>query len=220
MRAMILAAGRGSRLRPLTDQTPKPLLPLHGKPLIGHSLEQLATSSVTHIVINLHHLGEQIEEYVSEHPLIRSGRLKVDFSHETELLETGGGIVKALPLLGEQPFWLLNGDIYSNFDFNRLPTQLAAHTAHIAVTPRPEYREQGDFEVAAGRVTQRGNTWVYCGIATLQASLFKPWLETGHFSLRDLYFNLIEAGGLYATEHRGRWHDIGTPAQYRELAGL
>lgn len=215
MRAMILAAGKGSRLAPLTDTTPKPMLELGGQPLIQWQVEALAAAGVTELVINLHHLGEQIRGHLGNGGAYG---LQIQYSEEVELLETGGGIVNALPLLQHEPFWLLNGDIWTDFDFKRLPAApTTPDLAHVVLTPTPGYRDQGDFDYANGRVTQRGNGFVYCGIAVLSAALFDG-VDLAHFSLRDLYFELIQRGQLSAQVHQGVWHDIGTVAQYRALA--
>jgi len=215
MRAMILAAGKGTRLAPLTHTTPKPMLELGGKPLIQWQVEALAAAGVTEVVINLHHLGEQIRAHLADGSHYG---VHIRYSEETELLETGGGIVNALPLLRHEPFWLLNGDIWTDFDFKRLPAVPASpDLAHIVLTPTPAYRERGDFDYAEGRVTQRGNSFVYCGIAALSADLFDG-VDPAHFSLRDLYFDLIKSRQLSAQVHTGVWHDIGTVAQYRALA--
>jgi MurNAc alpha-1-phosphate uridylyltransferase len=212
---MILAAGKGTRLAPLTHTTPKPMLTLAGKPLIQWQVEALARAGVEEVVINLHHLGEQISSHLADGSAFG---VNIRYSREENLLETGGGIVNALPLLEHEPFWLLNGDIYTDFDFTTLPAQPAApDLAHIVLTPTPDYRERGDFDYADGRVTRRGQSYVYCGIAVLSPQLFEG-MDLSHFSLRDLYFDLIENGRLSAQVHAGAWHDIGTVAQYQALA--
>ncbi|XOV84220.1 MAG: NDP-sugar synthase [bacterium] len=214
MRAMILAAGKGTRLAPLTNTTPKPLLPLAGKPLIVWQLEALAAAGVQQVVINLHHLGEQISTALGDGSPFG---VEISYSVEAQLLETGGGIVNALPLLGDQPFWLLNGDIWTDFDFNHLPRTLADNQpAHIVLTNKPANRIHGDFTYANGRVTGRGGDYVYCGIAVIHPDLFKDQATT-HFSFRDTLFALIESGQLSAQVHAGRWHDIGTPDAYHQL---
>ena len=144
MKAMILAAGRGTRLKPLSDHRPKPLMEVGGKPLIAHQLRWLAEAGVSEVIINLHHLGEQIEAYVGDG---RQHGLSVAYSREPALLETGGGVVKALPWLGDQPFWLLNGDIHTDFPFRQFARTLPAGClAHLLLTPTPAFRQTGDFE--------------------------------------------------------------------------
>ena len=148
MKAMILAAGRGERLRPLTDRMPKPMIPIASEPLITHQIRWLQRAGVTEVVINLHHLGEQIQSHLG------SGRdlgVSIRYSLEEELLDTGGGIVKALPLLGEAPFLLLNGDIWSNFRFVSLVDAMP-ETGHVVLTPTPAHRKVSDFGLDGTRV--------------------------------------------------------------------
>lgn len=214
MKAMILAAGKGTRLAPLTDTTPKPLLELAGKPLIVWQIEALAAAGVQQVVINLHHLGQQISNTLGD-----GSRYGVDicYSQEPELLETGGGIINALPLLGDEPFWLLNGDIWTDFDFSQLPQNLPENRpAHIVLTDKPANRTSGDFTYKDGQVTGRGGEYVYCGIAVINPQLFKGQ-ATRHFSFRDTLFALIKSGKLSAQVHAGRWHDIGTLDEYQHL---
>lgn len=235
MKAMILAAGRGERLKPLTDRTPKPMVPVGGRPLLAHQLGWLARAGIRHVVINLHHLGQQIVDAFgdgSEHGV------RITYSLEPELLETGGGIVKALPLLGREPFLLMNGDIFTDFPLSALPPRLPADAkAHLVVVPRPPFRDRGDFDLeplrrsgtttrGSGlqtakknsphphitRITTRGTTHVYAGIALLDPAALAG-RNAEPFSLRDVYFELMEASALTAQVWQGYWTDIGTPAQ-------
>jgi N-acetyl-alpha-D-muramate 1-phosphate uridylyltransferase len=217
MKAMLLAAGRGERLRPITDRLPKPLVEIGGEPLLGHQLRWLAAAGVREVVINLHHLGEQISDRFGDG---RPYGLKITYSRETRLLETGGGIVNALPLLGSEPFVILNGDIYTDFALTDLPSSLApgAH-GHLVVTPRPQFRERGDFDVADGRVTRRGDGYVYCGIAILDPAALAG-REAEPFSLREVFFDLLARQHLTAQIHQGYWTDIGTPEQLGEVQRL
>ena len=214
MFAMILAAGIGSRLKPLTENTPKPMLPVAGEPLIGHQLHALARAGVTDVVINLHHLKEQITDYVGTG---QSFGVSIHYSHEPQLLETGGAIRQALPLFEERPFWLLNGDIWTDFDFATLPLEIPHNSAHLVLTPTPAHRDAGDFEWAEGLITSRGNTYVYCGIACLQPTIVSHVSAGTHFSLRDTFFRLIAEKRLYGQVHQGAWHDIGSLPQYQAL---
>lgn len=207
---MILAAGRGERLRPLTDTLPKPLAPVGGVPLLELQLGWLQSAGVTRVVINLHHLGEQIEALIGDGS--RFG-LKIEYSREPTLLETGGGIVKALPLLGTAPFLLVNGDIYTDFPLARLMRPLAeGDDAHLLLTPRPSQRERGDFDAVGGRVTRRGDDFVYCGISVLHPRLFEGQVERA-FSLRDLFFDAVARGRVAGTVWQGFWSDIGSAEQ-------
>jgi N-acetyl-alpha-D-muramate 1-phosphate uridylyltransferase len=210
MKAMILAAGRGERLRPITDRLPKPLVEIGGEPLLAHQLRWLAAAGLRDVVINLHHLGQQIVDQFGDGG---DYGVRIEYSIENRLLETGGGIVNALPLLGDEPFVILNGDIFTDFPFTALPAAPDVGVqGHLVVTPRPPFRDNGDFEVAGGRVTARGDGYVYCGIAMLDpAALAGRRAEP--FSLRDVYFDLMARQALTAQEWRGYWTDIGTPEQ-------
>ena len=212
---MILAAGRGTRLAPLTDTTPKPLLPVQGKPLIEWQIMHLRDAGITELVINTYHLGEQIVAALGDGE--RLG-VSIQYSRESELLETAGGIKQALPLLGDAPFVLLNGDIWTDFDFTTLPARPPRHCpAHIVLTATPPWRDAGDFDYDQGYVTQRGSGYVYCGIAILEPDLIAARPETV-FSLRDVFFELIDVHALSAQTFHGEWLDIGTLEQYRSIS--
>ena len=234
MKAMILAAGRGTRLKPLTDHRPKPMMEVGGRPLIAQQLRWLAEAGVAEVIINLHHLGEQIEAYVGDG---RQHGLSVAYSREPALLETGGGVVKALPWLGDQPFWLLNGDIHTDFPFRQFARTLPAGClAHLLLTPTPAFRQTGDFEweaadakrntakvgkegglkVRHGLVTRRGDAYVFCGLALLHPALLDG-CKAEPFSLSKLYFKAVAAGTVNAQIWPGFWTDIGTPEQLSEL---
>lgn len=215
MKAIILAAGRGARLAPLTDTTPKPLLPIKGQPLIVRQLQQLRAANITHVVINLYYLGDLIERALGNGEKFG---MQIAYSHELSLLETGGGIKNALPLLEEEEFIVCNGDIYTDFDFSSLPDALAPNdTAHLVLTPTPNTRARGDFEYSQGRVTQRGDDFVYCGISIFSQRIFANSPE-GAFSSRDLMFEAIEQGQLSAQVHMGQWTDIGTLSDYANVS--
>lgn len=212
MKAMVLAAGRGSRLAPLTDRTPKPLLPVAGKPLILHTIEHLKAAGISQIVINTHHLGGQIEAALGNGAEMG---VSIQYSREAELLETGGGIKKALPLLKDEVFVLCNGDIYSDFDLQTLPTELnAGDLAHLVLVPKPQSRAHGDFVCYEDRVVARGGDCVYAGVALIHADLFQ-FAPAGAFSLRDLLFDAVANQRVGAHIHHGQWIDIGTPEDYR-----
>ena len=216
MKAIILAAGRGARLAPLTDTTPKPLLPINGQSLIVRQLQQLRAANITHVVINLYHLGDLIERALGNGEKFG---MQIVYSHEQSLLETGGGIKNARPLLEEEEFIVCNGDIYTDFDFSSLPDALAPNdTAHLVLTPTPKTRARGDFEYSQGRVTQRGDDFVYCGISIFSQRIFANSPE-GAFSSRDLMFEAIEQGRLSAQVHKGQWTDIGTLSDYANVSG-
>ena len=211
MKAMLLAAGRGRRLAPLTDRTPKPLLPVHGQSLIQRILGRLKQAGIREAVINTHHLAQQIESTIGDGTTIG---LPIRYSRESELLETGGGIKKALPLLNADVFIICNADIYSDFDFANTPPGLAkGDLAHLVLVPTPASRQSGDFDCSAGRIHSRGSDYVYAGIALIHRDLFIDSPQ-GAFSLRDLLFAAVENGRVSAQIHRGKWTDIGTPEEY------
>ena len=211
---MILAAGRGERLRPLTDRIPKPLAGVAGEPLIVHQLRWLRAAGVQEVVINLHHLGEQISDLLGDGAAFG---VHIRYSREAELLDTAGGVIKALPLLGSGCFAVLNGDIYTDFPLSNLPSSLPEDVdVHLVLTPRPEFRDEGDFDYVGGRVTGRGHSHVYCGICVLRASLFsgRP-IRPG--SLRDDFFAALAAKRLSAQVWDGYWTDIGSLEQLTEV---
>jgi MurNAc alpha-1-phosphate uridylyltransferase len=190
------------------------MLPICGAPLVRWSVLWLRHHGVREIVINLHHLGEQIEAHVGDGQ--RFG-IEVRYSVEDELLETGGGIVKALPLLGTEPFWILNGDIFTDYALTNFRRDLPnGSLAHLLLTPTPDFRDAGDFEWADGRITSRGTTYVYCGIGLLHPNLFDG-RAVQPFSLADLFFDAIDSHELTGEVWKGRWTDIGTPDHLEAL---
>ena len=216
---MILAAGRGERLKPLTDRMPKALIPIAGEPLIVHQIRWLERAGIRDIVINLHHLGDAIERALGDGSDLR---VRIAYSRERERLETGGGVRAALPLLGAAPFALLNADIWTDYDFRQLPSRLAAgDLAHVVLTALPAHRDEGDFDLVDDRVTRpvAMRPLVYCGIALLAAELFDR-APDGPFSLRELYFRASARGQLAGERFSGRWIDIGNPEQLKAVRHL
>ena len=215
MRAMILAAGRGERMRPLTDTRPKPLLEVGGKPLIQYHIEALAAAGVRHVVINLAWQGELIRQALG------SGErfdLQICYSDEPEgALETGGGILAALPLLGNEPFLVISGDIWSDFPLGSCLGRLAAaDVAHFVLVPNPEFHEQGDFGLEGGRVLDRAPRYTYANIALLCPEFFAG-RPAGRFPLAPLMFEWIRQGRVSGELYQGRWRNLGTPAQLTQL---
>ena len=213
MKAMILAAGRGERMRPLTDHTPKPLLLVAGKPLIVHHIERLARAGFRELVINHAHLGEQIEAALGDGS---QWGLCIRYSAESEALETGGGIHKALPLLGDGPFLVLNGDVWCDIDFGGL--RLAAEDlAHLVLVDNPAHHPKGDFVLDHGRVSSHGDgRLTFSGIGAYRAELFHG-CEPGAFPLAPLLRRTMDAGRVSGSHHHGAWWDIGTPQRLAEL---
>ncbi|SEP13225.1 N-acetylmuramate alpha-1-phosphate uridylyltransferase MurU [Aquisalimonas asiatica] len=214
MRAMILAAGRGERMRPLTDHTPKPLLPVAGRPLIDWHLQRLADAGVSEVVINLAWLGEQIAEHVGDGS--RWG-LRVRYSREGDAaLETGGGIARALPWLGNAPFLVVNGDVWCDYDPAPL-LQPMDGLAHLVLVPNPAHNPEGDFGLVRGRVvTGGGERLTFSGIGVYAPALFDGH-PGGAFRLAPLLREAAEQGRVSGTRHDGLWCDVGTPERLEAL---
>ena len=214
MFAMILAAGRGERMRPLTDKVPKPLLEIAGKALIVYQIEALKSAGVENIVINTGHLGGQIRCQLGAG---ESFGVQIRYSDEADdILETAGGIVKALPLLGESPFIVANADIYTDFDYRTLPEQLHSD-AHLVLVNNPPHHPQGDFAIEKGRVLQEGNEKLtYSGIGFFHPHFFKS-CDPGRSALGPLLHKSAQANNLTAQHYKGLWSDVGTPDRLDEI---
>jgi len=216
MKAMILAAGRGERMRPLTDHTPKPLLQAGGKPLIAWHLERLAAAGFRDIVINHAHLGSLIEQTLGDGA---QWGLHIQYSPEPPgALETAGGIATALPLLGDQPFLVVNGDVYCDFDFGRFFGSTAAGT-HLVMVDNPAHHTGGDFSLDGERVVygHGEQTLTYAGIGVFSPSFFANVKPGTIMKLRPLLDAAIAAGTLTGERFAGRWVDVGTPQRLAEL---
>ncbi len=206
MKAMILAAGFGSRLRPLTETTPKPLLQVGGKPLLQYHLERLAAAGITDIVINTSWLAEQIEDYFGDGS--RCG-VHIQWSREAQPLETGGGIAKALPMLGSEPFLLINGDVWTDFPLHSISLDEDAD-AHLVMVTNPEHNPCGDFAVANRRVSyDPGPHYTFSGISLFRPQLFSDF-QDDCFPLRDVMRPAILSGRVTGAVYTGQWWDIGT----------
>ncbi len=218
MRAMILAAGKGERMRPLTLNTPKPLIPVAGVPLIEYHLGALARAGFTEVVINHAWLGEKIEAHVGNGE--RFG-LQVTYSRETQPLETGGGIFQALKYLGDEPFVVVNGDIWTDYDFAALRRPLAG-LAHLVLVPNPEHHPEGDFLLADGQVqlpSTSVDTLTYSGIAVLHPKLFAD-SAAGAFKLAPLLRFAMRDGDVSGEPFDGHWIDVGTPERLAATEAL
>jgi N-acetyl-alpha-D-muramate 1-phosphate uridylyltransferase len=217
MKAMLLAAGRGERLRPLTEHTPKALVPVGGKPLIGWHLERLTAAGCREAVINVSHLAEQIVEHVGDGQ--RYG-LAVRYSREAEPLETAGGIATALPLLGAAPFLLVNADIYCEVPFRPLfGHRLGEMLAHLVLVPNPAHRSKGDFSLAAGRIGNAATPrYTYAGVAVMSPQLVAPVQRGAKAPLAPLLYNAVAAERLSGEVFTGLWQDVGTAERLAELA--
>ena len=215
MKAMILAAGRGDRMRPLTDQTPKPMLPAGGKPLIQHHVERLAAAGIRELVINHAHLGRLIEEGLGDGSRFGAS-IRYSAEGEGRALETGGGIFKALPLLGPEPFLVVNGDIWTDIDF--LDLALAdGDLAQLVLVANPPHNPGGDFALAGGRVLASGEPrHTFSGVGVYSPALFAG-CEPRAFPLAPLLRSAMADGRVGGQLHLGHWFDIGTPERLAEL---
>jgi N-acetyl-alpha-D-muramate 1-phosphate uridylyltransferase len=216
MKAMILAAGRGVRMRPLTDTTPKSLLAVGGKPLIAWQLEKLARAGFAEVVINHAHLGHLIEVALGDGS--RFG-LSIRYSAESEALETAGGIALALPLLGTEPFLVINADIYSDYDYSRLPgLRLEDRLAHLVLVDNPPQHPRGDFALEAGRVREAGRRMLtFSGIGVYAPRLFSGIPPSAKVPLAPLLRKAMGADRVSGEHYRGRWHDVGTAERLQAL---
>jgi MurNAc alpha-1-phosphate uridylyltransferase len=213
---MILAAGRGERLRPLTDAMPKAMVQAGGKPLIAWHLERLAACGCREAVVNVSHLGERIVEAIGEGA--RYG-MRIAYSREPEPLETAGGIAQALGLLGQAPFLLVNADVYCEVDFARLlALPLGARLAHLVLVPNPPHRAGGDFSLEDGMVgNASGPRYTYGGIAVMSPGLVAGVRPGEKAPLAPLLRSAAERRLLGGELYRGTWQDVGTRERLAEL---
>ena len=213
MKAMILAAGRGERMRPLTDRIPKPLLPVAGKPLLQWHVEALVAAGLRDIVINHAWLGGQIEAALGDGHTLGA---EIRYSPEGEgALETGGGIFRALPLLGDAPFVVVNADIVTDYPFARLPAALQG-LAHLVLVPNPPHNPAGDFCLAQGRVAADGGPRLtFSGIGVYHPDLFRGQ-QPGRFPLAPLLRRAMAAGQVSGEWYGGCWLDVGTEDRLRQ----
>ena len=209
--AMILAAGRGERLRPYTDSCPKPLLEINGKPLIFYHLESLALAGISKVVVNLSWLGEQIEARVGDGSQFG---LKVAYSHESEALEAAGGIVQALELLDDR-FLVVNADIYTDYSFEKLRSVSAK--AHLVLVGNPDHHPQGDFALNHGLLSNASSQRLtFSGIATYHRSFFEPHAP-GRRALAPLLRDAADEGLVSAELFEGKWVDTGTVERWQSI---
>ncbi len=227
MNALVFAAGKGERMRPLTDTTPKPLLPVRGKPLIVWHLEKLAALGVHEVVINTSWLAHAFEPALGQGD--RWG-LRLHYSHEgPEPLETGGGMLHALPRLGDEPFLAVNADIWCDYDFARLPREPTG-LAHLVLVDNPPHNPEGDFALLDdGSMQPAGEQRLtFSGIGLYRPALFNNWrsvigaaagaeLEPPRFRLAPLLRAAMRAGQVTGEHHRGAWTDVGTPERLAAL---
>ncbi len=212
---MILAAGRGKRMRPLTDSCPKPLLMVKGKPLIVYHLEALKKAGIESVVINVSWLGEQIKQALGDGSAFD---LKIHYSDESEALETAGGIIQALDQLDDE-FILVNGDVFTDYDFTQLLT--ASKDCHLVLVPNPAHNPNGDFAIEQGMLVNPAASssapqYTYAGISRYRKSFFSG-LNPGVLALAPLLRAAADQQQAGAELFRGSWHDIGTPERLQQL---
>lgn len=219
MKAMILAAGIGERMRPLTDHTPKPMLPVADVPLIEHHIRRLAAAGFTELVINVSHLADQIIRYCADGS--RWG-VAIAYAVEAQPLETAGGIANALPLLGDEPFLVVNGDVWIDYPFAQLAGYILADpaTAHLVMTDNPSQHPLGDFALDTGGFVRElevgGSGFTYTGVGVYTAA-FLDGMAPGKMPLRPLLDAAIRNGELHGEYYRGQWQDVGTPERLQAL---
>ena len=213
---MILAAGYGKRLRPLTDHTPKPLISIRGKPMIVHHLEKLAEAGIKEVVINLGHLGSKIPDFLGHGS---TWGVSIEYSDEgPDPLETGGGMTKALPLLGEDTFLLVNGDVWTDLDFSIIPKALSGNDqAMLFLAKQPEWRQKGDFNLDESRVRESDSpNLLYAGIALYHPSILEGAVVE-KFSIVPRLKKAIQQDRVAGQLINGEWDDVGTPERLAAL---
>jgi MurNAc alpha-1-phosphate uridylyltransferase len=221
LHAMILAAGRGERLRPLTDAKPKPLLEVGRRALIEWQIERLAAAGFAELVVNHAHLGSLIEQALGDG---RRFGVRIRYSAESPALETAGGIVKALPLLGAGPFAVVSGDIHTEFDYARLEGPLAAIAAdpqacaaHLVLVDNPAYHPHGDMGLAAGKITRAGPHLTYGNIAVFHPHLFRGIVPGTWLKLFPWLYRFADEGRVTGEHYQGPWDNVGTADQLAAL---
>ena len=215
MKAMVLAAGRGERMRPLTDHTPKPLLQAGKHRLIEYHLHNLAAAGFTDVVINVAWLGQQIIDTLGDG---QQYKLHIDYSNEGDsALETGGGIFKALPLLGDEPFLVINGDIWTDYPYTKLQNLDPEAMAHLVLVKNPQHNPDGDFYLQDNRLQETGTEKLtFSGIGVYRKEFFQDE-KPGAFPLAPIIRRYTKAGLISAELYTGEWRDIGTVERLNEL---
>lgn len=215
MKAMILAAGRGKRMQPLTDTIPKPLLPVGGKPLLAHHLIALAKMGIREVIINLSHLADQVQQVIGDGSIYN---LQIHYSLEPNALETGGGIHQALPLLGADPFLVVSADIWTDFPFHNLPSDLNGNLAHLILVDNPSYHPNGDFVLQDGKLLNEGcPKLTFANIGIYHPDLFKN-CKPGTFPLVKLLRPAITENKISGEHFHGNWVNVGTPEEWQHLS--
>jgi len=218
MRAMILAAGRGERMRPLSDKIPKPLIKIHSKPIIVWHIEKLAYLGFSEIIINIAHLGDKITSYLGDGSKWGVSLLYSD-ERESGALESGGGIIKALPLLGSDTFLVVNGDIWCDYEFES-DFDLGNDLAHLILVANPQHNPLGDFGLEKSRALNSSSTkYTFSGIGYYRAELFNG-CKNEKFPLAPILRQAIDNNRVSASLYDGKWYDIGTPQRLHEAESI
>ncbi len=216
MRAMILSAGRGERMRPLTDSLPKPLLQVCGQPLIVYHLQNLAKAGIKDIVINLGYLGGTLKAYLGDG---HQFGVNIQYSHENPVLETGGGIHHALPLLGPDPFVVVSADVLTDYPFSRL-LNLNIDLAHLVLVDNPPHHQRGDYRLENGYITDEGPGLLnFAGIYVLNPKLFEGCLP-GKFRIPDIFAKMFAKKRITGEYYQGLWYNLGTASQLAHVNNL
>lgn len=219
MKAMILAAGRGQRMMPLTANTPKPLLKIADKPLIVWHLERLAKAGFKEIVINHAYLGQKIEDALGDG---EKWDVNIEYSQEAKALETAGGIANALPILGESPFLVINGDVFCEIDFSQLKKVLIKpNLAHLVMVQNPPQHPNGDFVLHEGHLVMSGDQKLtFSGVGVYSPRLFQDVVKGEPAKLAPLLISAMKAGLITGECFEGIWHDIGTPKRLAQINSM
>ncbi len=214
MKAMILAAGRGERLRPLTDTTPKPLIKVAGKSLIEYHLDNLAKAGINEIIINTAWLAEKIHKELGDGSKYN---VSIQYSDEGEALETAGGIIKALPLLGDEPFLVVNGDIWCDYNFSELPNLDEDKQAHLILIENPPHNQKGDFGLSENSIKNTSKKmYTFSGIG-IYSTYFFSGQKQGAAPLAPIIRNKCEKNLVSGEIYIGRWTDVGTTERLQNL---
>ena len=220
-RALLLAAGRGERMRPLTDSVPKPLLEVGGRSLIEWQVWRLVAGGFGEIVVNHSHLGAMIESALGDGSRFGAA---IRYSHEPQALETAGAVVQALPLLGDEPFALVSADIHTDFDYGTLVPHLASiardparHAAHFVLVDNPDFHPGGDMALVDGLVAREGQRLTYANISLFHPEPFREIPGATPLRLFPWAYRLVEAGRVTGERYAGSWDNIGTPEQLAAL---
>jgi len=216
-RAILLSAGRGERMRPLTDTVPKALIPVKNKALIIHQLEKLSSIGIKDVVINISHLADKIREALGDG---KKFNLNIRYSYEPEMLETGGGILNALPLLGDEPFLVVSSDIYTDFPYETLLNQLQNKDilAYLILVPNPDYHAEGDFSLGPEGFLTNKPQYTYANIGLYHPDFFKG-CAPGRFPLGPLIRKAIDQKRVRGDLYKGLWYNAGTMEELKKIEG-